>query len=153
MISRFNPIVSVEQLLDAVRYVAEQTSVMCEKIVGERFPITSLTIFSHSPDECVLLTKLLLTLGDHYDEHNGLRVQLHVPIEVGSNAIALLRVRHPDVARPQVGCNDFDVDYVTFKEKYLSQHFAHLRLIKRTEYDMIEFADPEFDVLAYVVSD
>jgi len=126
---------------------------MCEKIVGERFPITSLTIFSHSPDEFVLLTKLLLTVGDRYDEHNGLRVKLRVPIEVGSNAIALLRVRNPDVDRPQVGCNDFEVDYTTFKEKYLSSHSKHLRLIHRSEYEMIEFADPEFDVLAYVVSD
>jgi hypothetical protein len=53
----------------------------------------------------------------------------------------------------QVGCNDFEVqDYKKFKAEYLPKHPSNLRLIERPEYEMVEFFDPDYDVLAYVVS-
>lgn len=141
-----------KELLSVVKYVAIETSKLAQKIVGKKFPIKSLTIFSHSQREYETLVKMLEDLGRSYNENNGPRVELYNPIAVENNHITHLRIRRPDSERPQVGCNDFETDYETFKKEYLLKYSSNLRLIKRPEYEMIEFFDPEFDVLAYVVS-
>lgn len=149
---RFSPIQSKDQLIEAVRYVATETSKLAEKITGKVFPIVYLTIFSHSQSEYETLIKILATMGTPYSANNGLRADLSTPITAGKSSITKLRIRKPDPERPQVGCDDFEVDYESFKDQYLAAHPESLRLIKRPEYEMIEFFDPGFDVLAYVVS-
>ncbi|KKW30954.1 MAG: hypothetical protein UY75_C0020G0011, partial [Parcubacteria group bacterium GW2011_GWC2_52_8c] len=120
---------------------------------GKAFSIKSLTIFAHSEKEYESLTRIQEGTGRLYNYNNGPRVELYEPIEVGDNKITHLRIRKPDPERPQVGCNDFETDYESFKKGYLSDHPDNLRPVKRSEYKMIEFYDPNFDVLAYVVSD
>lgn len=149
-----SPIVSKEQLIEAIKYTAASASELCRKIIEKPLPIHSLTIFSHTEDEFEFLKKLLGIMGAPYNENNGPRVALHEPIVVGSNIITHLRIRKPDLERPQVGCNDFDIeDYKAFKSEHLAKHPDNLFLIKRPDYEMIEFRHPDFDVLAYVVSD
>lgn len=150
----FSPINSKPGLLDAVRYTAFKTSELCKKVIGKPLPVHSLTIFSHTDAEFEPLKELLSTMGAPYNENNGPRVILHEPIIVADNTITHLRIRKPDSERPQVGCNDFDVEnYEAFKTEYLSKFPEHLFLIKRPEYEMIEFHHPDYDVLAYVVSE
>lgn len=139
-------------LRETVGYVALETSKLSQKILGVAFPISSLTIFAHSDEEYELLVNQLNEIGEEYNYNNGPRVVLSNPIVVDDNIITHLRIRKPDTERPQVGCNDFDTDYKLFKSKYLDQHTENLRLIIRPEYEMIEFHDPAFNVLAYVVS-
>ncbi|MBI5452447.1 hypothetical protein HY945_03215 [Candidatus Gottesmanbacteria bacterium] len=94
---------------------------------------------------------MVKALGNFVNENNGPRVALREPIKVGENTIIHLRIRKPDSYRMQVGCNDFDVpDYETFKNENLSKYPNNLRLIKREDYEMVEFFHPDFDVLAYV---
>lgn len=148
-----SPIKSISELLGVVHYVAENSARLSKEIIGTSFPIHSLTVFSHSGGEFEYLKVLLGTLGLPYNENNGPRVTLYEPIVVGSNTITHLRIRKPDLERPQVGCNDFDVeDYEAFKAEYLAKHPDNLILIKRPDYEMIEFRHPDFDVLAYIVS-
>ena len=142
-----------EELIKAVKYVATETSRLAEKIVGKTFPITSLTVFAHSQSEYELLIRILAEMGKPYNYNNGPRVELYEPIEVENNHITHLRIRKSDPERPQVGCNDFKTNYETFKVEYLLKHPDNLRFVKRSEYEMIEFYDVKFDVLAYVVSD
>jgi hypothetical protein len=150
---RFSPIKDEKELREAVVYVADKTSNLAKKIIGETLPISSLTIFAHYFDEFEKLSGMVKTLGDFVNENNGPRIALHEPIKVGKNIIIHLRIRKPDPYRAQVGCNDFDIpDYVAFKDEYLPKHPSNLRLIKREDYEMIEFFDPDFDVLAYIVS-
>ncbi len=149
---RFSPIQNEEQLIKAVNYVATKTTELCKKVIGIKFPIKSLTIFSHFQDEYENLTKILSSLGTPYNENNGPRVTLFNPLRVSGNVITHLRIRKPDPERPQVGCNDFETSYEPFKKQYLDARPDHLRLIKRPTYEMIEFFDPNFDVLAYIVS-
>jgi len=142
-----------KELIEAVKYVVLETSKMAEKLVNKTFPIKYLTIFAHSQPEFKLLTGILARIGRPYNYNNGPRVELYEPIEIEENRIIHLRIRKPDPKRPQIGCSDFETDYEAFKSEYLSKHADNLSLIKRPEYDMIEFHDKEFDVLAYVVSD
>lgn len=143
-----------EQLIETVQYIAAQTETLCNRIIGKELPIHSLTVFAHDQEEYANLTSILSELGSPYNENNGPRVILHTPIKVGNNAITHLRIRKPDTERPHVGCNDFDIkNYSDFKESYLSLYPENLRLVSRPTYEMIEFFDPESNVLAYVVSD
>lgn len=150
---RFSPIKDKKQLREAVIYVADKTSELATKITGKPLPISSLTIFAHYPYEFEKLSEIVKTIGNFFNENNGPRVVLREPIKVGENTITHLRIRKPDPYRMQVGCNDFDVpDYFSFKGEYLVKRPNNLRLIKREEYEMIEFFDPDYDILAYVVS-
>lgn len=150
---RFSPITSKDALVQAVIYTAEKTSELCQKIVGEAFPISSLTIFSHYPSEYEALVTILSGMGTPKNENNGPRVRLHEPLAAGKNTLTHLRIRKPDPYRMQVGCNDFEVaDYENFKQQYLMKNPNSLRIIERSEYEMIEFFDPDYDVLAYAVS-
>jgi len=148
-----NLIKNREELVEKVKYVAEQTSKLTINIVGVDFSIHSLTIFSHEEKEFENLKNILFEIGEPFNENNGPRVVLNSPINTGKNKITHLRIRKPDTERPQVGCNDFDTDYYSFKEKYLLKYPDNLRLIQRPDYEMIEFYDSKFDVLAYVVSE
>ena len=141
-----------EDLVEAVNYVATETAKLAQEIIGKKFPIKSLTIFTHSQSEYQSMIKILEQMGKAYNFNNGPRVELYEPIIIDGNSITYLRIRQPDPERPQVGCNDFEMDYNILKSEYLSKHPKNLRLIKRPEYEMIEFYDPSFDVLAYVVS-
>ncbi len=150
---RFSPIKDEKQLREAVIYVAENTSELAKKIIGKSLPIKSLTIFSHYSGEFEDLAKIVKTIGNFFNENNGPRVTLKESISVGENTITHLRIRKPDPYRMQAGCSDFEVpNYDTFKNDYLSKHSNSLRLIERKDYEMIEFFDPDFDVLAYIVS-
>lgn len=141
-----------KELIVVVRYIVSETSKMAQKIIGKSFPIKSLTVFSHSQSEFGLLTEILEKIGKSYNYNNGPRVELYEPIKIGENHITYLRIRKPDLERPQIGCNDFETDYEVFRKEYLSQHSKNLILIERPDYEMIELRDEEFDVLAYVVS-
>lgn len=141
-----------EELMETVKYITTKTSKMSEKIIGRTFPIKYLTVFAHSQKEFRLLCEILSKIGKPYNYNNGPRVELHEPIKTKGNYITHLRIRKPDLERPQVGCNDFETNYETFKKEYLRKYPANLYLIKRPEYEMIELKDKEFDVLAYVVS-
>ena len=149
---RFSPIRGKESLLEAVVYVATTTAELARKIIGKSFPIRSLTVFSHDQSEYEGLIEILSEMGAPYDENNGPRITLHQPIVVGDNTITHLRIRKSDPDRPQVGCSDIKTDYEKFKDEYLAKCLDNLRLIKRSTYEMIELFDPEYDVLAYVVS-
>ncbi|MBI2545641.1 hypothetical protein HYV81_00490 [Candidatus Woesearchaeota archaeon] len=150
---RFSPIQNKEQLLKAAEYIVTKTSELCKKVIGQSLPISSITIFSHYQDEFEQLKKILLDLGKLHSDNNGPRVALHKPLNLGSNTVTHIRVRKPDPYRMQVGCNDFEVeDYIEFKKNYLPSHPDNLRLINRADYEMIEFFDPDYGVLAYVVS-
>lgn len=149
----FSPIKSKDKLYEAVDYVAVKTTKLCEKIVKDKYPISTLTIFSHYPDEFEQLKKILFELGELDHENNGPFVKLYKPIQLSNNKLELLRVRQPDPYRMQVGCNDFEVpDYKEFKKQFLDENPDNLRLIVRPKYEMIEFFDPDYDVLAYVLS-
>lgn len=143
---------NLQELIKVVQTIAFETSAMAQKTLGRTFPITSLTVFSHSDLEYRLLTAHLKNLGEPYNYNNGPRIKLAEPIIAGDNQVAYLRIRKPDIDRPQLGCNDFETDYELFKKEYLNKYPENLNLIIRPEYEMIELQDDKFDVLAYIVS-
>lgn len=151
---RFSPINDKEQLYKAIFYIANKTTELCKKITGNEYLISGLTVFAHYPEEFERLKNIVFELGNFERENNGPYVRLNEPIQLLNNKLELLRIRKPDPYRLYVGCNDFEVeDYKSFKKQFLDKNLNNLRLIERPEYEMIEFFDPDYDVLAYVVSE
>ncbi len=150
---RFSPIKTQEELLESIRYIDSQATELSNKIIKKEYPLSSLTVFSHYADEFEQLKEILFEMGEQQAENNGPYVKLTNSLALGSGALKFLRIRKPDPYRMQVGCCDFDVpDYAEFKINYLHTKTYNLRLIERADYEMIEFFDPDFDILAYVIS-
>jgi hypothetical protein len=142
---RFSPIQTIDQIKEATRYVAERTSQLSDVVIGVKLPIIYLTLFTHYDDEYDQLIKHIANLGETSVASNGIRVKLKEPIAVEEQKITDLRIRKPDPYRTQVGCCDFKTnDYVYFKDKYLSKYSQNLRVIERSEYEMVEFFHPDF---------
>ena len=150
---RFSPIKIQDALLEAVQYVALKTTELGKSIVGVEYTIGYLTIFTHYPDEFNELREIAAALGEIKDANNGFMISLEAPIQLPNNELTKLRIRKPDPYRAHVGCNDFVIpQYEAFKNEFLGAKPSNLRLIERPDYEMIEFFDPDFDVLAYVVN-
>lgn len=152
-IYRFSPIKTKDELFDAINYVATKTIELRKKVTSKVYPTKLLTIYSHYPNEFENLKSMLFKLGSFDKEVNGPYVKLFDPIQLPNNKLEFLRIREPDPYRMQVGCSDVVVpDFEGFKKEYLAKYSNSLRLLKRPERDILEFFDPDFDVLAYVLS-
>jgi hypothetical protein len=148
----FSPISSKKELFDAVDYVIEQSLLLSQKVINQELPIDYLTVFAHYEAEYDKLVEIVKELGELSEANNGIKVALNEKITNRGQNIGHLRIRQPDPYRAQVGCCDFSVqNYKDFKQTHLSGN-KNLRLIQRPNYEMIEFFDPDFDVLAYIVS-
>jgi len=149
---RFSPIKTKDELLETITYIACETTKLCIQVTGHEYPISSLTVFAHYPNEFIQLKDILLSMGKFKSENNGPFVELYEPIHLPSQELSLVRIRKPDPYRMQVGCNDFEIpSYENFKGEFLNKNEC-VRLIERPEYEMIEFFNPDFDVLAYIIS-
>ena len=150
---RFSPIRTEEQLIESIRYIDSQARELSNKIIKKEYPLSSLTIFSHYPDEFEQLKEILFKMGEQQAENNGPYVRLVNPLVLRGGALKFVLVIKPDPYRMQVGCCDFNIpDYDEFKSNYLKSTTNKLRLIERVDHEMIEFFDPDFDILAYVVN-
>jgi hypothetical protein len=75
------------------------------------------------------------------------------PLNTVAGKLQLLKIRRPDATRPELGDADFTVsNYPEFKKKYLTQKGFKLMFSNyttRKNFEMIELADPKFNVRAY----
>jgi hypothetical protein len=149
---RFTP-KTEDELRRAIDYVAVKSTELVKKLTGAVYPIPYLTIFAHYPEEYEKLRQIILKLGSEVQANNGVAVKLDNPIKAADQYIPKIRIRQPDPYRYQVGCNDFKVpDYEQFKSMLVNTGRQGYRISQRPDYEMIEIFDPDFDVLAYVVS-
>jgi hypothetical protein len=160
---RFSPIKSKEELFKAIEHAHFLCHQLCKQTLGEYLPVAgNLGIFSHYPEEYEFLTKLRQEMTDESDNINQKYYRLHKPItipakdDVPETTYRYLYIRHPDPYRHHVGDVDFYLpqnEYNKLKQSLLDgQTIKGARIYPRTELDMIELFNPDFDVLAYVVS-
>lgn len=163
---RFSSIQTDDELLTAINYVATAATKMMFRNTGNLETIKSLTIFAHYADEYKRMLSLMKNLGEQKTANNGLRFVLNKPIHVQAMSLEVnghpdqvtqiieeVRIRKPDPYRTQVGCCDIEVDKrgFEFREDSDGHHSSTSRLIKRPDLRMIEYFDPDFDVLIYAV--
>lgn len=161
----FSPISETSVILDAVGYVAKEATKMLFRSQGYTLPIKYVTLFAHYDSEYDELIKLSTELGTQSVTNNGVKTLLTNPIEVlamkldvngqredVTHLVESIRIRKPDPYRMQVGCCDFeynsDYEWLAGTETIAN---SRVRRILRKDLDMVEFHDPDFDVLGYVV--
>jgi hypothetical protein len=140
---------TLDSLKKLVQDIVAKARVLSEKHTSERnAPVNYACIFAQSEHEYEDLLSLARQLGTVADETATGPVFQITPLSTDAGELRMLKIRRPDVKRPERGDADFTVsDYKKFKEAYLRK--PGFSLIERKNMEMMELIDPSFDVLAY----
>lgn len=136
----------LEELVQEI--VAEAKKLSAKHTDQANAPVNYACVFTQNEDEYVELHKQASKMGRIVQNTEMGPVFQIEPIETTAGSLEVLKVRKPDIKRPERGDADFTVeDYEVFKEKYLKQ--PEFKLISRPNMEMIELFDVHFNVLAY----
>ena len=156
---RFSPIKNEEQLIEAIKYTHFTSFELCKKVLGKYLPIAgNIGIFCHYKDEFKFLTKLQEELTDSRVSFNGKYFRLYKPIIISAQdnipevTYEYLYIRQPDRFRPQVGDVDFVINKNEFGEIQNSKIMNGVEIFYKSDIDMCEFFNPDFDILVYLTT-
>ena len=145
------------KLLDITKQIVASSSKVLDKYVPAKYDLTLdyVDIFPKSEDEYKELLNQLKTLGKPvWQGSTGNTYMLEEPIETVKGVLNLLRIRTFDESKLIFrGHPDYTIketQYEEFKEDLLKQ--GNVNLIKRTDYEMIEIWDKDFEVAIYFPS-
>lgn len=140
---------AINSLILKVQEIVKCATVLKNKHTDNKnAPVNYACIFSHGQEEYDALVKLTRIIGKVVKETStGLLFQIE-PLKTISGVLQLLKIRIPDVTRPELGDADFTiVNFSNFKKKYLARR--GFKLIPRENFEMIELIDKNFNVRAY----
>ena len=139
-----------EHIKQFVQSLVASACVLSDKHTTERgLPVNYVCIFSHTESEYETLLALMYQMEARVAQETAMGPVFHVaPISTVVCDVNLLKIRRPDPKRPQRGDVDFTLpDYQKFKETHLGKPGFDCTV--RPNMEMIELADPVFDVLVY----
>ena len=139
-----------EDLKTIIQEIVRQSTDLKNKYIrNKNIPVNYACIFSQNKKEYNELLEATRKIGSVIEETpTGLLFQIN-SLKTVSGVLKLLKIRVPDVTRPERGDADFTISNFTyFKKKYL--HRDGFKLIKKREdFEMLELMDSRFDVRAY----
>ena len=133
-----------------VQDIVEKATLLKNKHTNQKdAPVNYACIFPQSKKEYDELIEVTKKIGNVIQETpTGLLFQIQ-PLKTVSGFLKLLKIRIPDVSRPELGDADFTVfNYFEFKKKYLPKEWFKL-IKKREDFEMMELMDNGFNVRAY----
>jgi len=146
---RFSPITNKDTFDKALLYITAELDDLSRKLFETSFPITTLKIFSHYPDEYEYLYTIVSQMGPQTAFSSETSLYVQVEKEIHAHNIQYVGVRIVDPYRLHVGCGDYEIpDFSDFKDKWSNK----TPLVREFSDDMLEVWHPDFDVLGYVVS-
>lgn len=111
-------------------------------------PVSYVCIFCQSEEEQKTFLEFAEQMGSVIKETPTGSIYHIEPVETVAGTLKLLKIRKPDVTRPEKGDADFNVEnYEEFKKKYLGKE--NFKLIVRPDIEMLELMDNKFDVRVY----
>ncbi|HVX90099.1 MAG TPA: hypothetical protein VHC20_00360 [Candidatus Paceibacterota bacterium] len=138
----------VEQLVD---YIAEHGAKALTEKTNSPAALDYVAVFSKNSAEFEELLACAKTLGEEVDsltQKTGHTFKLRAPMHTLVGDLSLLKVRRPDITRPQRGAPDFVVpDYEGFKKTYLPTS-GDFTLMFHPHAEMVELKGD--DVLVYI---
>ncbi len=132
-----------------IQSIVEKAAVLKNRHIDvKNAPVNYACIFSQSQEEYDHLIDISQKIGKVIKETStGLLFQI-TPLHTVSGFLKLLKIRLPDVTRPEEGDADFTIpNFSSFKKEYLSK--KDFKLIKRKNFEMVELIDSAFDVRVY----
>ena len=139
----------VKNLRQFVQEIVKRANNLKDKHTSEKNASANYAcVFCQSDEQYDNLVALAQEIGKVVEE-TPTGPLFHIqPLNTIAGNLQLLKIRKPDVARPELGDTDFTItNYPEFKRKYLSQ--KGFSLIVRKNFEMIELVDPQFNVRAY----
>ncbi|MFZ5438122.1 MAG: hypothetical protein ACOZAK_03665 [Patescibacteria group bacterium] len=158
---RFSPIKTQAELLRAIKHVHFKSFELCKQKLGYILPVAgNIGIFCHDDDEFNFLTKMREELTDSSDNWNKKYFRLYQPIVISAEnnipktTYTYLYIRKNDIEHNQVGDLDFYMEpsrYKKLKRSLLSgKEIEGLKILDRSDLDLIEVFDPTVDVVAFI---
>lgn len=138
-----------ESTVTLVLEIVREAAAMRDRVVlNASSSVSYCCIFAHEDDEFHELVNSLAGVGVLASQTATGPVFVIPPIETVAGPLRVLKVRKPDVTRPERGDADFAArDYSLLKRTNLGRH--GISLITRPEFEMIEAVAPEFNVRVY----
>lgn len=132
-----------------VQQIVKQATALKDKHTAEKAaPVNYACIFSQSETEYSELLNIAKQLGKVVQETPSGFLFVIPPLETVAGKLQLLKIRLPDVSRPERGDADFTVsDYLQFKATNLAR--PGFKLIPKEGWEMIELMDSAFNVRVY----
>ena len=128
--------------------VAEARRLSAKHTTEPDAPVNYACIFAQNSEEYYSLIAAAKELGTVIDDTAMGPIFQIAPLSTEAGTLRLLKIRRPDPKRPERGDADFTVaNYETFKAAHLGK--PGWGIIRRPEMEMLELADPAFNVLAY----
>lgn len=136
-------------LINHVQDIVLKAKALKDKYIEYKdIPVNYACIFSQSEKEYEQLNKITKEMGNVIKETSSGYLYHIAPIDTVAGKLQLLKIRIPDLTRPELGDADFTVaDYLNFKNKYVSQ--KGFKLIPREGFEMIELREEGYDVRVY----
>lgn len=138
-----------KELKVKIKHIVERATVLKNKhFHTKNMPVNYACIFSQSKSEYYGLVKVAKKMGMVVKETpTGLLFHIK-PIKTVSGVLKLLKIRLPDVTRPEWGDADFTISHFSdFKKKYILKR--GFKSIPRENFEMVELVDSKFEVRVY----
>ncbi len=142
-----------ENVIKLIQEIVEQAQLLKDKHVsGENnAPVNYACIFSQTEKEFNDFLEIIKKMGPEVEKTSKGPIFDIGGIETKAGRLRVLKLRLPDIKRPERGDADFTVkNYPKFKKDYLSK--PGFNLIIKPKFEMIELSDPAFNVLTYFSS-
>lgn len=132
-----------------IKNIVEKATIFKNKYIDEKnIFVNYVCIFSQNEEEYRELLNIARKIGKVVKETpTGLLFHIE-PLQTISGILKLLKIRIPDLTRPELGDADFTVaNFLEFEKKYLSK--KGFKLIQREDFKMIELMISDSDIRAY----
>lgn len=139
----------LRNLLLLVQNIVKQASSLKDKHTRKyNAKVNYACIFTQTLQEYKNMIKITQKIGKIIKETpTGLLFNIK-PLNTISGKLKLLKIRIPDITRPELGDADFTItNYQKFKKEFLLK--KGFKLIYKENFEMIELIDKDFEVRAY----
>jgi hypothetical protein len=137
---------------DLVKNLVTKCISLKNKYVKEKDLVADwICFFAQSEEEYQELMKLASDYGHVVkDTDSGPIYRFDKQIHTEAGVPNVVKVRKPDITKPELGDVDFNTSYVEFKDKYLDN--KRFTLIVRDKFEMMELKEEGWDVMCYFSS-
>lgn len=139
---------NAQDLKNIVKDIVAQADRVKQRIVSGPAPVNYTCIFSQNDEEYSSFLEAAKEIGKVVKDTNMGPVYQIQPLETVAGDLQVLKIRKPDLTRPERGDADFTLsDYKTFKQEHIKK--AGYKLIDKGDFEMIEYKDSSAKVLLY----
>jgi len=138
----------MKKLITTINYIVSHSTKLKDRYTSaSTASIEFACIFCQNEEEYKEFTKSIETLGKIIEKtQSGFTYLLDKPLETTAGPLRLVKIRKPDLDRPERGDADFNTDYKNFKDRH--QRNPRFELVKRETFEMLRLSSPKFDVMA-----